>query len=131
VYDSINPFDADDEARFAYYILKNLKGNCIAFQRASEIMLQRAGIETRRIQNDYTRGYGADKNVYIRHSWNLIKIEGKWYHFDATRFKYCPMGYSQVHMFTEDYAKKLNAGRRNVYTDYNYPNQEIPDIANG
>jgi transglutaminase-like putative cysteine protease len=116
-YDN-NASSPDDEIRFAYNSLRTMRGNCIASQRVSETLLNRAGIETHRINNDYA-------TASVRHSWNLIRINGQWYHFDATNFM---SGYvAHTYMFTQSQALDLNRTRSNVYT---FNAAGFPPIAN-
>jgi hypothetical protein len=116
-YSGNNPADSNDDIAFAYHILRSMEGNCIAFQRAAEVLLERSGIESVRICNDYAT---AD----VRHSWNLIKIDGLWYHFDATGFT--GSSYENTHMFTASTAERLNGSRRNVYQ---FNESDYPTIA--
>jgi nitrate reductase NapE component len=109
-----NPSSPNDEVRFAYNVLRNMRGNCIASQRAAEVLLTRAGIPNRRI-------YNYEMNPGVRHAWNLVYLDGYWYHFDASRFRDC--NYSNSHLFTAETATKLNRSRANVYVfnTENYP----------
>lgn len=100
-----NPSNPNDEVRFAYNTLRGMRGNCIASQRAAEALLTGAGIENVRIHN----------TVAFSHAWNLININGTWYHFDASRFRYC-RGSQDTHMFSAARAAQLNQTRANVYT---------------
>ena len=50
-----------------------LKGNCYAYYSASAALLTRAGIENMEIHEPD-----------MSHVWNLVKMDGQWYHFDAT-----------------------------------------------
>ena len=49
------------------------KGNCYAFYSVSAAMLTRAGFENLQVNEpDYS------------HYWNLVKVDGSWYHWDTT-----------------------------------------------
>lgn len=62
----------------------NGKGVCQAYAIGLYILLEKAGIEARYVFgplnadliNAYTR--------YTHHVWNMVKLEGQWYHLDAT-----------------------------------------------
>lgn len=54
-------------------VLKTHKGNCYAYYATSAALLSRLGIENTLIQEE-------DGG----HFWNLVKIDGNWYHFDTT-----------------------------------------------
>jgi hypothetical protein len=98
---AVGPAGHSDE-HFAYVTLRNMRGNCIASQRVSEILLERAGIENIRIQNtDNT------------HSWNLILMDGVWYHYDATWFNNCR--YRHSYMFTNETAELISPDRNDRY----------------
>lgn len=53
--------------------LSTKKGNCYAYYSASRALLTRLGFETIEISEE-------DKSHY----WNLVKVNGSWYHFDTT-----------------------------------------------
>lgn len=60
----------------AYNGLTNKVGDCFTYFAMSELLLNRIGIETMRIER-LTRG---DEN---RHYWHLVNYGEGWYHFDA------------------------------------------------
>lgn len=100
----IGPGEMSD-IQFAYSTLRSMRGNCIATQRVSEILLRRAGIENMRIRN-------SDNT----HSWNLIKINGNWYHYDATWYNNCH--YEGSFMFTNETARRISPNRNNRYDSF-------------
>ena len=57
----------------AFRALTTMKGNCYAYYSASAALLTRAGIENMEIHEPD-----------MSHVWNLVKMDGEWYHFDAT-----------------------------------------------
>lgn len=58
----------------AYAVLKEGRGVCSGYALSALRLLERAGIEAR-----YITGYAKEP-----HGWNLIKIDGYWYHLDTT-----------------------------------------------
>lgn len=54
--------------------LNSRKGNCFGFYSVSASLLTRLGIENMEIHEE-------DDS----HFWNLVKIDGAWYHFDTTK----------------------------------------------
>ncbi len=50
---------------------------CDGYTKAYQVLLNRAGIE-----NKYISGYAW--GMRYRHSWNMVKLSGKWYHIDVT-----------------------------------------------
>ncbi len=59
----------------AYSGFTTFAGNCYIHFAVSKVMFDRLGIENIMVQRD---------NPEHPHYWNLVKIEGNWYHFDAT-----------------------------------------------
>lgn len=58
-----------------YSILFNGEGVCEGYALTAYLLLQAAGVEIR-----YISGH-ADGGL---HAWNMVKLEGKWYHLDTT-----------------------------------------------
>jgi hypothetical protein len=94
-----NPVYDGDDVQIAYNTLLTMKGDCIASQRISETLLTAAGIENMRISNI---------SAAYPHAWNLINIDGLWYHYDASNFE---DGETGTHMFTNERAERLSASR--------------------
>jgi hypothetical protein len=109
---AIGPGGHSDE-HFAYTTLRTMRGNCIATQRVSEVLLNRAGIENMRISN-----------VEATHVWNLIKIDGLWYHYDATWFNDCR--YAGSYMFTQETALRISPNRKNRYDEIKW--DDYPEV---
>lgn len=64
--------------RAAYYGLTSHSGNCRVFAWTAKILLDKAGI-----RNMIVSRYP----VTTRHYWNLVYMNGGWYHCDATPFR--------------------------------------------
>lgn len=64
-----------DEATGAYMGLTDGYGTCWTFYSVSALLLTKAGIENMRI-----------KRVTPAHYWNLVRVDGEWYHFDTTPY---------------------------------------------
>lgn len=62
---------ASDESKNAYGLFKNKKAVCSGYSDAVSILLNTLGIKNYRVSNDV-------------HIWNLILVNGKWVHLDAT-----------------------------------------------
>ena len=58
----------------AYTGFKYRSGNCYVYYSTSSVLLWRAGIENQMIRRN------SDSDP---HYWNLVKIDGEWYHFDT------------------------------------------------
>ena len=63
--------DANDASKSAYGVFKYKKAVCSGYADAVSIFLNNLGIKNYRISND-------------QHIWNLVLINGKWVHLDAT-----------------------------------------------
>ena len=50
-----------------------------SYAEAYELLLTRAGLANRLLT-----GTGHNSNGWIRHAWNLVRIDGQWYHVDPT-----------------------------------------------
>ncbi|MEG0258674.1 MAG: transglutaminase domain-containing protein [Lysinibacillus sp.] len=59
----------------AYTVLMEQSGVCQGYALLAHQMLQKLGIETK-----YIVGYVGE----IGHAWNLVKLDGQWYHLDTT-----------------------------------------------
>ncbi len=57
-----------------YAILKEGKGVCQAYALLTYRLLKAGGMDVR-----YVTGYAGED-----HAWNLVKVDGKWYHLDTT-----------------------------------------------
>lgn len=68
----------------AYTALVKRKGDCFGFTLAMDVLLRRVGFSV-----------DVAFNNRLDHSWNLVKVAGKWYHVDATWDNgYCGQNYS-------------------------------------
>lgn len=63
--------NAEDMSKNAYGVFKNKKAVCSGYADAVSIFLNSLGIKNYRVSND-------------THIWNLILVNGKWVHLDAT-----------------------------------------------
>lgn len=59
----------------AYTLFNEGKGVCQAYAMATYRLLEKTGIEAK-----YVTGKVGSEN----HGWNLVKVDGKWYHLDTT-----------------------------------------------
>lgn len=101
----------------AYTALTYRRGDCYSFYAVSEALLTRAGVENmgvRRIEG------------VTNHYWNIIKIDGDWYHFDT-----CPTptgtGFSTF-MFTESQAQAYTNAMGPWWSYYNYDTSLYPEV---
>lgn len=58
----------------AYGIIVNKTGVCEGYAKAMKLLLNKVGIESIFLSGD----------PYMNHAWNLVKIDGSWYHTDVT-----------------------------------------------
>jgi len=85
VYDSEN---ADKntippEEHDAYGVLVKGIGVCDSYTEAMKLLLDKAGVECITVVGDEADG-SADAKNDIGHAWNIVNIEGSYYHIDAT-----------------------------------------------
>lgn len=66
------------------------RGNCFVFYSCCKILLDRAGIESIMVQRDPA--------PRTDHYWNLVYLNGQWYHCDATPF----VGHPGVYFMLKD-----------------------------
>ncbi len=63
----------------AYGILVNGIGVCAGYAEAMQLVLNLSGVECK-----YIVGKANGQHGYERHAWNIVKIDGEYYHLDAT-----------------------------------------------
>jgi len=78
----INSSEKGNYVRSAYEGLVDGKGDCYVFASTSKVLLTRAGITNMDIEKIPTR---------TMHYWNLVFVDGGWYHFDTTPRKDKPV----------------------------------------
>lgn len=66
--------DTQASPHAAYTILTEGKGVCQAYATLAYMMLTEAGMEAH-----YVTGFAGEN-----HAWNLVKVDGEWYHLDPT-----------------------------------------------
>ncbi|GHU63630.1 hypothetical protein AGMMS49983_07500 [Clostridia bacterium] len=120
IYDNIRYTAAPEDQTLwedAYYGLSRSRGNCYTIAALSEAMLTRVEIPNMRIW----RIPGAD----VIHVWNLVKIDGGWYHFDACP-TYLPYdGFLFTDSKSREYSEMLSPYRLHYY---DYVKEEYPAV---
>ena len=66
-------YDVGNDIRSAYEVLVGKNGLCVAYAMAYKYIMDKIGIECVIVMDSD-----------INHSWNMVKINGKWYHVDVT-----------------------------------------------
>ena len=69
----IDKVDYGASCKTSYDALVRHKADCFGFTQAMDLLLRRAGFST-----DVAYNFAGS------HSWNLVKVSGKWYHVDVT-----------------------------------------------
>lgn len=86
-----------DWVKEAYNGLRRRSGNCYTYFSVSTLLLSRVGIDSIEVVR-YTDNH---------HYWNLVNIDGSWYHFDATPRKsggtYCLWTDAQMLSYSRKY----------------------------
>ena len=103
-YMTINYYQSYEAAAFRGFASRN--GDCYVYCCCCKMLLDLAGIPNMTV----TRYPVADNG----HFWNLVKLNGEWYHCDATRFLYHP---EMFFMCTDDEIDDY----RHQYDGYQYP----------
>lgn len=70
-----------EESYTAYSALINGVAVCQGYAIAMNLLLEEAGIESMIITG---YGWNEENKSYISHGWNLVKIQGEYYHLDPT-----------------------------------------------
>lgn len=70
-----------DESYSAYGVLIDGIGVCQGYAIAMNLLLKEVGIESLYIHGE---AFDYNTNTYGNHAWNLVKIQGNYYHLDAT-----------------------------------------------
>ena len=66
--------DKEEDSYNAKGILLDGKGVCSSYAESMQLLLSLAGVESKIILG----------KAEVEHSWNLVKLDGNWYHVDAT-----------------------------------------------
>lgn len=75
-YSYVDHSDKSSWRKSAEYGLRYQSGDCFTYYAAARILLTRAGIPNIMIKK--VEGYSS------RHWWNLVYVQGGWYHYDTT-----------------------------------------------
>lgn len=67
-----------------YSALVNANTRCAGVAHASKLLFDKLGIECKLIYGDI---YDTQKKEPGGHAWNIINVDGKYYHFDATSYQ--------------------------------------------
>lgn len=70
---------SDTDADTAYGALLNHSARCEGYTDAYAILLKLAGIDSTKVMY-----FGSDADSAVGHIWNMVSIEGNWYHVDTT-----------------------------------------------
>lgn len=108
----INSSEKGNYVRAAYEGLVDGKGDCYVFASTSKVLLTRAGITNMDIEKIPTR---------TLHYWNLVFVDGGWYHFDTTPRKDRPV----ILMWTDAQLMDFSAKHNNCH---NYDHSAYPPV---
>ena len=100
-------------AKASYSGLTRHYGNCYTYYAVSSVLLTRAGITNIQIQRN---------SVTDPHYWNLVSIDGSWYHFDT-----CPQpppNKLEVFLLTDSEVRAFS--RNKVANYYNFSAENYP-----
>ncbi len=114
----VDNYDEVDWEKAAEYGMKYNGGDCFAYYSVSRSLLTRAGIPNIMVTRYKGRGH---------HWWNLVYIDGGWYHFDTTprnkQATFCLVTSAQL----ADYSSK--AGNTHLWDESKYPKTATKEIS--
>jgi hypothetical protein len=96
--DTYNPELADMNSRSGYGALVKGKAICTGYAEAFDLLAKKSGINSILISGDTINGY---------HCWNMVQIDGYWYHIDTTWMDTKKQGTYNYHYFMADDAQML------------------------
>ncbi len=102
-YEAVENNTVSDMVNYAYGVFVNGKAVCGGYSQAYSMLLSLAGIENR-----YVTG-----SEELRHAWNMVEIDGCWYHCDVT---YGDNGYDGCAIYNyflknDEYMEAFETGR--------------------
>ncbi len=116
-YDKVFTYTSKNQSVFNVFIRKNAV--CAGFAKASQIIFQNIGIES----------YGITGESTGPHMWNVIKLKGKYYYFDATvavsirdkskSYFYKGLDQTYLNNYTADHPEWYPTIEQNEYTKLN------------
>lgn len=114
----VGRYEEDDWEAGAEYAMKYKSGDCFAYYSLSRILLTRLGIPNMMITRYRGKGH---------HWWNLVYVEGGWYHYDSTprteMATFCLVTSEQL----ADYSAK--AGNSHIWDVTKYPETATKKIS--
>lgn len=123
----------EEDSFFAYGALVNGKAVCAGYTEAAKLLLDMVGIENYRLDS-------------MEHSWNLVKIDGGYYHMDISwddpvpdvpgyvSYDYFNLsdtqisGYKNHNWLNKDIYPKANAKKYNYYVYNNLEADDFQDV---
>ena len=76
-------YDETNLDQSLYSVMVNKSGVCASFSRAFEFIMQCLGIPCTVVFGHLTQNEGV-LGTTLGHEWNIVQIDGKWYHVDVT-----------------------------------------------
>ena len=72
----------NEKSHSAYGMLTNKRGVCSAYTLLFDVLCRTAGIQTRIVFSEET--YAVTGSSFSVHCWNMVYVDGYWYHVDVT-----------------------------------------------
>ena len=72
----------NSKSHSAYGMLTNGRGVCSAYTLLFDVLCRTAGLNTRIVFSEKT--YAVTSSTFNVHCWNMVEVDGKWYHVDVT-----------------------------------------------
>ena len=72
----------NSKSHSAYGMITNGRGVCSAYTLLFDILCRTAGLNTRIVFSEKT--YAVTGSTFNLHCWNMVEVDGRWYHIDVT-----------------------------------------------
>lgn len=100
------------ESHAVYGVLINQKAVCEGYAKAMKLLLDMAGVESMVVTGN---------SMGQSHAWNLVKLDGKWYHTDATWDDPVMADGGQIRQYTYFNLTDSEIGRDHTWDKNAYP----------
>ena len=99
--------DKGDNVDMAVYALRYNRGACYHFAALTYYMLRAAGYEAMIINGSGLDTTGDGVPDAAEHYWNLVKVDGVWYHYDTLQ---------NMYLKTDGWLDKFICSKTIIYT---------------
>ncbi len=83
-YDTESYFSGQYTDQSAEAVLNRRTGVCAGYANLYQALASRCGVETAVVSGEVRRDPEDTTNLSLRHAWNAVKLQGRWYLLDST-----------------------------------------------